>query len=241
MCAPLILILVNLLMVDGAIVSSHDCIRRMALPCNVANRTYVEVNDSNVILGTFGDIHTAYELFPNGSIDTSEMYSIKFARNLKSGTRDVIENEACVTNTIYFDVQDRYLQENLFSLEPYVLTGHDLEYNWPPTISCIHKAFCMVQDYELIVMVMNHHLLGDADLADTPELETLGMMKRYPQGFVWKMLWDMSFVLSILNNEYCCIDGDVKLKNIVIAGDLENYTSTTFIKLDYGLTVSMEA
>eukprot|EP01083_Nonionella_stella_P228521 809761_1 len=125
MCAPLILILVNLLMVDGAIVSSHDCIRRMALPCNVANRTYVEVNDSNVILGTYGDIHTAYELFPNGSIDTSEMYSIKFARNLKCETRSIIENEALVTDAIYLEVRDRYHHENLFSLEPHVLTAHD--------------------------------------------------------------------------------------------------------------------
>eukprot|EP01083_Nonionella_stella_P082959 229201_1 len=190
MCAPLILVLVNLLMVDGAIV--HDCIRRMALPCNVANRTYVEVNDSNVILGTYGDIHTAYELFPNGSIDTSEMYSIKFARNQRAGTRSVLENEARVTNTIYFDVRDSYQHENLFSLEPSVLTGHDFEYNWPPTISCLHNDYTLTQDkYELIVMVMDHHPIGDADLRDKHDLETLQMMKRYPQGFVWKMLWDM--------------------------------------------------
>eukprot|EP01083_Nonionella_stella_P082960 229203_1 len=213
----------------------HDCIRMMTLPCTVAGRAFVSVDGSKVVQGTFGNIHQAFELFPNGSVDASFVYSIKFARNLKTHSRSVIENEALVTDNIYFDVLERYKDENLLSLE---LTPHDLEYNWAPTIAPFFSAYSDSTEFDNIVMVMDHHPLGDVA---TLSVQTLQIMKRHPHGFVWKMLWDMSFVLSIFNNEYSLIDGDVKLKNMVVNGDLNNYTSTTFIKLDYGLTVHMDA
>eukprot|EP01084_Bolivina_argentea_P090814 163552_1 len=58
--------------------------------------------------------------------------------------------------------------------------------------------------------------------------------------YVFKLLHDISFVLELMWKNQM-IDRDVGCANILMAGNLLNYESTSFIKVDYGEVVSINS
>eukprot|EP01083_Nonionella_stella_P030846 84522_1 len=215
-----------------------DCRIVLKLPCRIRNHTFVPTGIMPDTRGTYGVIQQAYKQFDDGSINRDQLYSVKFALHQKVECRADILNETLITRRLYKTVAVGYKEENLRSCGS-LFTEHDVDFNWPPTIQILTSTASRSnrdQTVEYAVMVMHHHPYGD--LHRLHEFALLHM-RQNPSGFVWKMLWDLSYVLNILNNEYRIIDGDVKLANIMVNGDLSDFKSTTFIKIDYGVAVNV--
>ena len=66
-------------------------------------------------------------------------------------------------------------------------------------------------------------------------------MRRNPAGYVWKFLLDQSYVLQSMCRHFGWIHNDVKLRNVLIAGDARNYKACSFVAIDYGLSLSVDA
>ena len=87
-----------------------------------------------------------------------------------------------------------------------------------------------------IVMVMEYHEIGDVEHIDQNRVYSHYFLK-YRDAFVLKFLLDMGSVLQTMW-KHGIIDRDFKLRNVVISGTGTHPFNTTFVKIDYGTSIS---
>eukprot|EP01084_Bolivina_argentea_P067284 122555_1 len=90
-----------------------------------------------------------------------------------------------------------------------------------------------------IALVMKHYSLGTVSTIDLDH-HAFKFFVKNPAGYVWKLLFDMSNILTIMNQKHHWIDRDVKTKNIMLSGNIKQWQTTSFVKIDNGIAMTMK-
>ena len=218
----------------------RQCIQEMKLPCIIGGTAYIQAAGA-VIEGGFGFLYKAHRILDGGLIDINNSVMVKIAANRNSGRYSELNSEQYVTSAMeqYICSEYRHYLSSTWS-DWFSPSDIDKLQEEPPTIRLIAADTVTPNDsgYEHVVMVMHHFGVGDLE---SLKGQTLANMLRNPAGFVWKLLVDQSYVLAVMNRHFGWLDNDVKARNILVAGDTRSYRTTSFVKIDYGLSMPIEA
>ena len=228
-----------------------QCIDSFAFPCTMDNSVWNYVFNSSHI-GSSGHLYRAREKFANGSLGTTE-YMMKFIKREIASSRSSIFlalSETFVITELQeaesVDLYKKYLIDTypvIFEL----LTNRSWEWMSSPTIAVCNSdtrydidAYLDTSSiYEYAALLMDYHPLENVkDIIGNTAL--LSIIKQNPDGHIWKLLVDMSFIMNYMNNEKNLYDTNLRLENILISGYCPDYRMTSYIKIDYANVLSKD-
>ena len=213
------------------------CIQSFSFPCILNNSSWVRA-DNITHSGTFGNLYRVHERAENGCVDDID-YIMKFTKREKSSTGFIATPETSVVQILKDAESINWYKKYL--LETYTFIFESLradEWEWmsSPTIGVYDTDIRLKYDggklYEYEVLLMDYHRLGDVKGVVYNKC-LFDEIKKSPQGHVWKLLVDMSFIMNYMNNEKKLYDSNLKLENILISGNCSDYRTTSYIKIDY--------
>ena len=217
-----------------------ECIHEMQLPCTINGTGYRQVDDT-VIEGGYGALFKAHPIVDDGLVHTETTVMIKFARNKRFGYYADLNSEESTALALDMYIHTHYHRHLLDEWSDW-LSLDEIKQNVPPTIKVLasesYTPNATEYAYQRVVLVMQYHPIGDIEKISG---QHLAHFQQNPAGYVWKLLLDQSCVVSSMNEHFEWIDNDFKSINVLVAGDTRNYKTTSFLKIDYGQSVSMGA
>ena len=86
---------------------------------------------------------------------------------------------------------------------------------------------------------MHHHKFGDVNNIWRNN-NVMAEWSKNPDGYIWKLFVDMSYIMNYMNTVRGWFDPDLKPMNILVSGDWRNFKTTSFIKIDNGVILSRD-
>eukprot|EP01084_Bolivina_argentea_P293754 505297_1 len=206
------------------------CVESMTPPCVINKVTYVCADHLLCGKGSFGSVFKVRRYYP-GDIYDPIIYALKLGESPIDKWSLNNLNEPRITDGMQSIVCPNYLQ-NLHW--PILQSPQVQSLSYCPTVSIYNSEYEIINKKHRIAMIMWYYEQGSAFHVQTNV--HLPMMIANRDGYVYKLMHDISFVLEKMWQNKL-IDRDVRLTNIMMAGDLRYYTTTTFIKIDYGTAI----
>ena len=206
--------------------SYEPCWREMSLPCSVEGVDYIRYDER----ADWSGIASYTCSVPALREHDSTVLSIEFIRGAKE---PLTESESDVTNRMY------NLLSNAVHSDDF---DFPFPYNTVPTLK-----LSQYEEHEIshgiyhTIKVSEFHPFGDVStMLDGWLLNRevlLSAWARSRDEYILKFMFDLSFVLRTLSEQFM-INRDVKLRNVLVAGDVRDPAKTVFVQSEYAMAIS---
>eukprot|EP01084_Bolivina_argentea_P282363 483299_1 len=212
----------------------------MRPPCWVEEYFVINLDDEPFAVGSFGDLWRV-KIIQEGNtrLESVNTFALKMSNHKVDIGNENVFSEAQTTELMYDYISTT--TDWTTHLQHIGITNlSQIEY---PTIPFLAMEENMTFDssgrihYKREAILMDYYPYGNIQhISKHPYYIHI---QKYREHYVGKFLYDASFVLmKMWQHPSKIIDRDVKAANFLISGDLSNWNTTTFIKIDYGNAIS---